>query len=144
MTDVSQMVLYVSSEIVPANLLELSTQTSALRDAFFVTAMRSDDTIERCLITFVKLLSSKERIIDKADITLCEYAATMAHMAGELDLAKEILMRVPPQQITSYIKTLYNAIAIRKWSSEIFKQAIANTTENALNLWRVEKNALGI
>jgi len=138
-----QLVLYVSAGIMPSNLLEWSTQTEALRDAFLVIALKSNST-EGCARTFIQALNTVEHVQTKTELTLCEYAASMAYMSGQLDLAKEVIMRVPAQQASNYIKTLYQAIGLRKWTSETFNQAIANTTDNAINMWNVEKESLNL
>jgi len=138
-----QLVLYVSAGIMPSNLLEWSTQTVALRDAFLVIALKSNST-EGCARTFIQALNTVEYVQTKTELTLCEYAASMAYMSGQLDLAKEVIMRVPAQQASNYIKTLYQAIGLRKWTSETFNQAIANTSDNAINMWNVEKESLNL
>jgi hypothetical protein len=143
MDGAEQLVLYVSAGIMPNNLLAWSTQTSTLRDAFFVIALKSDSS-HGCVKTFAQALSTVETVDSKERLVLCEYTATMAYMSGQLNLAKEAILRVPPQHATSYIKTLYQAIALRKWTSETFNQAIANTSENALNMWVTEKTALNL
>jgi hypothetical protein len=142
-TTVEQTVLYVDADIMPSNLLKLSTQTSSFRDAFIVVVLASGQA-ETCAKTFAKCLSTIEHVTTAEDRALCELTATMAYMADDMNLAKEALLRVPSQLVTSYIKTLYQAIALRKWNAETFKQAIANTTDNALNMWRVEKSSLNL
>ena len=143
MYDPDQIVMYVSSGIIPSNLFESSTQSSALRDAVFVTMVRHKNAPE-CLIAFMKQLKSMQDIDHVNKVLVCEFAATAAYVCGELNLTKEILMRVPPHQVTSYIKTLYHAIALRQWDSQAFTKALSNTTDSALNLWRSERQSLGV
>jgi hypothetical protein len=130
---------YLQGGLMPANLLDVSTQTSAHRDAV-IAGIYKEGNAQFVLPTFLRELQTIETVLDPREITLCEYAATAAYLMGELDLVKEILMRVPGPSVTSYIKTLYQAIAIKKWGSDMFNTAIGNGSESAILQWEMVKD----
>jgi hypothetical protein len=138
MTEINQIVLYVGSGLLPQNLLRMSTQTSALRDAFVANIARTS-MVEGALATFLGKLVTIENVMTAEEIAVCEYAATLAYMTNNIDLVKEILMRVPPKSVNSYLQTLYTAVAVRKWSSEIFNDALAEASTQSLYRWEAEK-----
>jgi hypothetical protein len=129
-----QTLAYLHGGLMPANLLDVSTQTSAYRDAV-IASIYKEGYAPAVLPTFLRELQSTRVIIERFEITLCEYAASAAYLAGELELVKEILLRVPAQLVTSYIKTLYQAIALRQWNSETFKTAIGQSANHAIEQW---------
>ena len=134
--NISQTVGYLQGGLMPADFLDASTQTITYRDAV-IARVYKDGYAQAVLPTFLKELQTIEIVMSPFEITLCEYAATAAYLSGELDLVKEILMRVPGSEATSYIKTLYQAIALKKWSSDIFNTAIGNGADNAIHQWEM-------
>lgn len=132
--NIAQTVAYLQGGLLPADMLDASTQTIAYRDAV-IAKVYKEGYAETVLPTFLRELQTINLIGESHEITLCEYAATMSYLSGELELTKEILMRVPASLVTSYIKTLYQAIAIKKWSSDIFNTAIGNGADNAIQQW---------
>lgn len=137
--NISQTVGYLQGGLLPADFLEASTQTMAYRDAV-IARIYKEGYAQAVLPTFLRELRTINLVGESYEISLCEYAATAAYLAGELELTKEILMRVPASLATSYIKTLYQAIAIKKWSSDIFNTAISNGADNALQQWEMVQN----
>jgi hypothetical protein len=71
------------------------------------------------------------------DIVLCELVMSAAYIANEIDLVKETMLRVPPQSATSYMKSVYDALAKARWSSLSFRDALNNG--NAITAWEMEK-----
>jgi hypothetical protein len=130
---------YLQGGLMPANLLTDSTQTTSYRDAV-IAGIYKDGCAQSVLPTFLKELQTIENVMEDFEITLCEFAATTAYLTGELDLVKDILMRVPGTSVTSYIKTLYQAIAVKKWSQDIFSMAIGNGADNAIQQWEMVQN----
>jgi hypothetical protein len=137
--NMSQTLAYLHGGLMPADMLDASTQTTSYRDAI-IAGIYKEGYAPAVLPTFLRELQTIEHVMEDFEITLCEFAATAAYLSGELDLTKEILMRVPGPQATSYIKTLYQAIAIKKWGSDMFKTAIGNGADNAIQQWQMEQN----
>ena len=137
--NISQTVGYLQGGLLPADFLEASTQTTAYRDAV-IARIYKEGYAQAVLPTFLTELQTINLVGESYEVTICEYAATAAYLAGELDLVKEILMRVPSSLATSYIVTLYQAIALKKWSSDIFNTAIGNGADNALQQWEMLQN----
>ena len=137
--NISQTVGYLQGGLLPADFLEASTQTMAYRDAV-IARIYKEGYAQAVLPTFLTELQTINLVGESYEVTICEYAATAAYLAGELDLVKEILMRVPSSLATSYIVTLYQAIALKKWSSDIFNTAIGNGADNALQQWEMLQN----
>jgi hypothetical protein len=127
---------YLQGGLLPADFLEASTQTTAYRDAV-IARIYKEGYAQAVLPTFLTELQTINLVGESYEVTICEYAATAAYLAGELDLVKEILMRVPSSLATSYIVTLYQAIALKKWSSDIFNTAIGNGADNAIHQWEM-------
>jgi hypothetical protein len=134
--NMSQTLAYLHGGLMPADMLDASTQTTHYRDAV-IAGIYKEGYAPAVLPTFLRELQTIENVMEDFEITLCEYAATAAYLAGELELTKEILMRVPGPSVTSYIKTLYQAIAIKKWSADIFTTAIGNGADNAIKQWQM-------
>lgn len=134
--NMSQSLAYLHGGLMPANLLDVSTQTSTYRDAV-IASIYKEGYAPAVLPTFLRELQTIENVMEGFEITLCEYAATTAYLSGELELVKDILMRVPGPQVTSYIKTLYQAIALKQWGSEMFNTAIGNGAKSALDQWNM-------
>ncbi|CAB4121870.1 hypothetical protein UFOVP27_16 [uncultured Caudovirales phage] len=137
--NMAQNLAYLHGGLLPANLLDISTQTSAYRDAT-IAATYKEGYAPGVLLTFLRELQTIEHVDEKHKVTLCEYAATMAYLSGELELVKEILIRVPSQSVTSYIKTLYTALAIKGWNADAFKNAIDSSSSRAIEHWEQLKN----
>jgi hypothetical protein len=137
--NIAQAVAYLSGGLLPADLLDASTQTFVYRDAL-IARIYKEGYAEAVLPTFLRELQTINLVGEPYEISLCEYAATAAYLAGELDLTKEILMRVPASLVTSYINTLYKAIAIKKWGKDMFNTAIGNGADNALQQWEMLQN----
>ena len=137
--NISQTVGYLQGGLLPADFLEASTQTTAYRDAV-IARIYKEGYAQAVLPTFLTELQTINLVGEPYEISLCEYAATAAYLAGELDLVKEILMRVPSSLATSYIVTLYQAIAIKNWGQEVFSMAIGNGVDNALQQWELLQN----
>ena len=57
-----------------------------------------------------------------------------------MELTKEILMRVPGPSVTSYIKTLHQAIAVKQWGKDVFSMAIGNGVDHAIQQWEMIQN----
>ena len=135
----SQTLAYLHGGLMPANLLDVSTQTSAYRDAV-IAGIYKEGYAPAVLPTFLRELQTIENVMEGFEVTLCEYAATAAYLEGDLELVKEVLMRVPGPSVTSYIKTLYQALAIKKWGKDMFNTAIGNSAQNAIQHWEMVKD----
>jgi predicted membrane-bound spermidine synthase len=120
----------------PADMLDASTQTTHYRDAI-IAGIYKEGYAPAVLPTFLRELQTIQNVMEDFEITLCEFAATAAYLSGELELTKEILMRVPGPSVTSYINTLYQAIAIKKWGKDMFNTAIGNGADNAIQQWEI-------
>lgn len=136
--NMSQTLAYLHGGLMPSDLLDASTQTTHYRDAL-IAGIYKEGYAPAVLPTFLRELQTIETVMEGFEITLCEYAATTAYLAGDLDLTKEILMRVPGPSATPYIKTLYQAIAIKKWGKDMFNTAIGSGAEAALQQWEILK-----
>jgi hypothetical protein len=132
----SQTLAYLHGGLIPADMLDASTQTTHYRDAV-IAGIYKEGYAPAVLPTFLRELQTIENVMEDFEITLCEFAATAAYLSGELELTKEILMRVPGASATSYIKTLYQAIAIKKWGKDMFNTAIGNGADNAIQQWEI-------
>jgi hypothetical protein len=137
--NMAQTIAYIQGGLMPADMLEASTQTTAYRDAV-IAGIYKEGYAPAALTTFLRELQTVENVMEGFEITLCEYAATTAYLSGELELTKEILMRVPGPSVTSYIVTLYQAIALKNWGQEVFSMAIGNGVDNALQQWELLQN----
>lgn len=136
-------ILYLSNDMMPRNLWELSTQTTSFKDAM-LGAMSTSANKAACLPIILAELSTIDSVLPGEGVVICEFAATIAFMIGELELVKEILLRVPPQYATSYTKTLYTALALKKWSGDQFTMALSNSSSTAQTMWEIESRSLAV
>lgn len=137
--NMSQTLAYLHGGLIPADMLDASTQTTAYRDAI-IAGIYKEGYAPAVLPTFLRELQTIQNVMEDFEITLCEYAATTAYLSGHLELTKEILMRVPGPSVTSYIKTLHQAIAVKQWSKDVFSMAIGNGVDNAIQQWEMIQN----
>ena len=126
---------YISGHIgIPGCFLPLSTQTHTYRDAV-IALMYKQGSSERVLIELNKKLQTLSVVSTSDEVTLCEYVATAAYLCNEMDLVKEVLLRVPPTMVTTYVQTLYQAIALKQWSGEVFQTVISQGADRSLEQW---------
>jgi len=137
--NMSQTLAYLHGGLLPADMLDASTQTTAYRDAI-IAGIYKEGYAPAVLPTFLRELQTIQNVMEDFEITLCEYAATTAYLSGHLELTKEILMRVPGPSVTSYIKTLHQAIAVKQWGKDVFSMAIGNGVDNAIQQWEMIQN----
>ena len=136
-------VMYLEAGIIPVNLIPLSTQTKAYRDAMISMFSITNDKSAVLRVLLAELQNLPDIVVAE-QVTLCELAATIAYFMGEHDLVKEILIRVPSNMVSSYIKTLYTSIAIRGWNGEFFKSMMQEKASLVMDQWTAEKERLGI
>ena len=137
--DIPIVMSYIASGMgMPGCFLPLSTQTTAYRDAA-IMYMRINNTSEAVLKALATQLRSIKDVITRDEITLCEYVATAAYICNEQELVKEVLLRVPAPLATNYLKTLYQAVAIRQWDGAMFRHALTNTGDSAQQQWESMK-----
>lgn len=137
---VQEAVSYLNKGVLPTDVLRLSTQTPHFRDAVMII-MYHEANIENILPNvFLKQLRTIESVSTPEQITLCEFAATAAYLSGRLDIVKECILRVPPEKITSYIKTLYTAVAIKQWQGRDFRNALTMDAKDCIDRWEKVKH----
>ena len=128
-------IAYISSHTgIPGCFLPLSTQTTAYRDAV-IASMYKQGLSETVLIELNTKLQTLSVVSTPDEVTLCEYVATAAYLCNEMDLVKEVLLRVPPTMVTTYVQTLYQAIALKQWSVEVFQIAISTGADQSIQQW---------
>ena len=131
--------------MVPENLVELSTQTKSFRDLVMAYTLECADT-ESVLSTFTQNIRSVEGpLFNKTDMVYCEYAASLAFAMGNTDLFKEILLRVDPTKLSSFLYMLYKAIIVdNNLSSDTYIQLVKQAKDENRVLWESEKVSLNI
>jgi len=139
--DVPIVMSYIASNMMPGCFLPLSTQTTAYRDAA-IMYMHTSNTTESVLKALTIQLRSVKDVITRDEITLCEYVATAAYICNEQELVKEVLLRVPAPLATNYLKTLYQAVAIRQWDGAMFRSALKTTADSAQQQWESMKASI--
>ena len=132
--DIPIVMAYISSNMMPGCFLPISTQTSAYRDAA-IMFMHKNDLTESVLSALARELRTVSVVVTKEEIALCEYVATAAYVQNDLELVKQTLLRVPAPLATNYLKTLYQAVALRQWDGGMFKHALNNMADNASQQW---------
>jgi hypothetical protein len=138
-------VLYLMAGMIPENLVALSTQTSTFRDLVITNILECPDE-ESVLTTFTQNIRSVEGLIsNQTDIVYCEYAASIALAMGNMDLFKEILMRVDPTKLSPLLHTLYETTIKNKvLDSQLYRQMFKDSKENLNQTWDHLKGTLNI
>jgi hypothetical protein len=131
--------MYLMAGMIPDNLASWSTQTSSFRDlvmAHIVSANASMDA----LTTFINYMRASQSLTTQQDIALCEYAAMLSIATDNIDLFKEILLRVPPMQATSLLKGLYQSVVVNKLiSGTTYRNIIMDSATQATLQWEGAK-----
>jgi len=138
-------VIYLMSGMIPSNLALLSTQTTAFRDLLIANTLSCPDT-ESVLATFAQQLRCVNGTISQPlDIVYCEYAASLAFASDDMDLFKEILIRVEPTKISPFIRTLYEAALVNKsLKSSDYVNIVKNSVYRVKDQWERDKQNLNI
>jgi hypothetical protein len=110
-------------------------KSAVFRDALiaYMTKCTDKEKLARVLVYQVQTVQS---ISTYDDIALIELAATAAYMAGDMTVTKDVLMRVPAQHATRYMKTLHHSIALLNWNTEQFTSQIAQSAPEAIRNWQ--------
>jgi hypothetical protein len=135
--------MYISSGAIPENFGTLSTQTSTFKEAM-LAHMATTDVIEGMLSTLTTRLQCIESVNTPEEIALCEYTASAAYFANNLELTKQTLLRINPAETSQYIKTLHKALVVNGWTGERFKAAIYTAHNNSIEMWKTEKLTINI
>jgi len=137
-------VLYLMAGMIPENLVALSTQTSTFRDLIITNTLECPDE-ESVLTTFTQNIRSVEGLIsNQTDIVYCEYAACIALAMGNMDLFKEILMRVDPTKLSPLLHTLYKTVIHKVIDSQSYRQMFKDSKEAVNQAWDHLKGTLNI
>jgi hypothetical protein len=135
--------MYISSGAIPENFGTLSTQTSTFKEAM-LAHMATTDVIEGMLATLAARVQCIESVNTPEEIALCEYTASAAYFANNIELTKQTLLRINPAETSQYIKTLHKALVVNGWTGERFKAAIYTAHNNSIEMWKTEKLAMNI
>jgi len=135
--------MYISSGAIPENFGTLSTQTSTFKEAM-LAHMATTDVIEGMLATLAARVQCIESVNTPEEIALCEYTASAAYFANNIELTKQTLLRINPAETSQYIKTLHKALVVNGWTGERFKAAIYTAHNNSIEMWKNEKLTINI
>jgi hypothetical protein len=129
-------VLKLYDHKIPVTLQTVAPVQKHFRDAIIAhTLIQSSPTgLENVLKTLTAKLRSTPDNSSEELVTCCEITATIAYSAGDLRLAKETLLRVNPQKVTSLLKNIYEGLQ-RQIPAEIFKDMIVRSGTIAIQEW---------
>ena len=143
-TDTESPVLYLMAGMIPENLGRISTQTSAFRDSLLGNILDCPDK-EAVLATFVQFINATEKITEEWEVSYCEYAATIAYALNDIDLFKEILLRVEPKSASSMLHALYSAVVVNKTiTPESYVSVVRQSSAIARVTWESQKRFVGL
>ena len=143
-TDPESPVLYLMTGMIPENLGDISTQTSAFRDSLLGNILDCPDK-EAVLATFVQFINATEKITENWQVSYCEYAATIAYALNDIDLFKEILLRVEPKSASGLLHTLYSAVVVNKTiTPESYVLVVRQSSARAKVTWESQKQFVSL
>jgi hypothetical protein len=140
MADPSLVDIYLKNGMYPTNLNNLASQSHVFRDAVLASiGMSSDQSTQ--LQTLVTKIASTQTIDLPEDVTMCELAATIAWIKEEEHIFKEVLLRVPPNRVTSYLHSLYTNFSTPqgRLSANELKGLVTRNYKETLARWEAVK-----
>jgi hypothetical protein len=133
MTDPKDTIEAIAVGYIPASTFE-KAKNAPFRDALIAYMARCYDK-EKLATVLVYQVQTVQSISTYDQIALIELAATAAYMAGDMTVTKDVLMRVPAQHATKYMKTLHHAIALLNWDSSQFINEVERGANQAISAW---------
>jgi len=125
--------------MIPENFGDVSTQTIAFRDTVMGNIVDCPDK-EAVLRTLLQQISATEKVATNWEVAYCEYAASIALLLNEVELFKEILLRVEPTSVSSMIKTLYDSVVVNKTlTPEKYSLVIRQSASRSRATWESQK-----
>jgi hypothetical protein len=126
---VAENVNLLNARYLPTSLISATASNSNLRDAILHEVIDGGPYVLEVFIQAVKSYANDELSL----VTYAEYAAAIAYAQGQPDLAKAIVLRIPPTTNSSLIKNIAVGLS-NGMSSSSFKELLRNSTSMSASL----------
>lgn len=139
--DIDEVILRLYDNKIPITLQTVAPNQSHFRDGLIAKALiqSTEFGINNLLSTLIQKIKSMPENESKELMTYCEMTASIAYSSGQLQLAKETLLRVNPEKVTRLLNTIYKAIQ-QGVPAEGFKEMVVTSGTSSIQLWDSIKN----
>ena len=128
-TSVAEHVMMLKARTMPESLMVNTMVNSSFRDAVLHQLVDSNATALDVFIQGVKSCADDAPNL----VRYAEYAAALAYAQGQAELAKAIVLRIPPTTTSSLIKNIAVGLS-NGMSSDSFKELLRNSTAMSASL----------